>query len=37
MAVSGKSIIHYSQTLESIQGIISVGAFRLKYCRENIL
>lgn len=37
MAVSSKSIIHYTEQLDSLKGIINSSGFRLKYCFERIV
>lgn len=37
MAVSSKSIIHYTDSLKNITGIIEQSGFRLKYCLETIV
>lgn len=36
MAVSGKSIIHYTRNFENLKGILSSSGLRLKYCLENV-
>jgi len=37
MAVSSKSIIHYTGNINNIKGIINDSSLRLKYCNENIV
>jgi Putative abortive phage resistance protein AbiGi, antitoxin len=37
MAVSSKSIIHYTNSLKNIKGIIQDEGLRLKYCKENLI
>lgn len=37
MAVSSKSIIHYTYNINNIKGIINDSFLRLKYCKESIL
>ncbi|MGI4862970.1 MAG: abortive infection system antitoxin AbiGi family protein [Janthinobacterium lividum] len=36
MAVSSKSIIHYTENLDTLKSIISDGHLRLKYCLEEL-
>jgi hypothetical protein len=36
MAVSSKSIIHYTENLDTLKSIINDGHLRLKYCLESI-
>jgi Putative abortive phage resistance protein AbiGi, antitoxin len=35
MSVSANSVIHYTQTLENLKGILTSG-FKLKYCSEEV-
>jgi hypothetical protein len=37
MAVSSKSIIHYTKNLRTLKSIISDSFFRIKYCNEDII
>jgi hypothetical protein len=36
MAVSSKSIIHYTDSLDNLKNIIDEGGLRIKYCAEEI-
>lgn len=37
MAVSSKSIVHYTKNLKALKSIIKDGSFRVKYCNEDLI
>ena len=36
MAISSNSVIHYTNKIENLKGIIEKKGFRVKYCSENV-